>query len=33
MQNNVIKTFMKAFVIYSNNEADSKGLIKGLLEE
>lgn len=33
MRSKVVKTFMKAFEIYSNNEADSKGLIKGLLEE
>lgn len=31
--NKVAKTLLKAFEIYGNNEADSKGLIEGLLEK
>lgn len=33
MANKVANTLLKAFIIYSNNEADSKGLIEGLLED
>lgn len=33
MRNKVVTTFIKAFEIYGRNEADSKGLIKGLLEK
>ena len=33
MSNKVALTLLKAFEIYSNNEADSKGLIEGLLED
>lgn len=29
----VAKSLLRAFEIYSNNEADSKGLIEGLLEK
>lgn len=31
--NKITKTLLKAFEIYGNNEADSKGLIEGLLEK
>ena len=31
MASKVAKTLLKAFIIYSNIEADSKGLAKGLL--
>ena len=31
--NKVAKTLLKAFTIYSDNEADSKGLIEGLVEK
>ena len=31
--NKVAKTLLRAFEIYGNNEADSKGLIKGLVEK
>lgn len=31
--NKVVKTLLYAFEIYGNNEADSKGLIDGLLEK
>ena len=33
MASRVVKTLLKAFIIYSNNEADSKGLTKGLFED
>jgi len=33
MKNKVVNTLLRAFEIYGNNEADSKGLIKGLLEK
>jgi hypothetical protein len=33
MKSKVVTTFIKAFEIYGRNEADSKGLIKGLLEK
>ena len=33
MRNKLATIFMKAFEIYGKNEADSKGLIKGLLED
>ena len=33
MKNRVVKTLLKAFEVYSRNEADSKGLIEGLLED
>lgn len=33
MKNKVVKTLLKAFLIYGNNEADSKGLIKDLVEK
>lgn len=33
MKKEVVQALFRAFEIYSNNEADSKGLIKGLLEE
>lgn len=29
----VAQSLLRAFEIYGNNEADSKGLIKGLLEK
>jgi len=31
--NKVTKTFLRAFEIYGNNEADSKGLIDGVVRE
>ena len=31
--NKVAKSLLHAFEIYGNNEADSKGLIKGLVEK
>ncbi len=31
--NKVAKTLLKAFEIYGNNEANSKGLIEGLVEK
>lgn len=33
MRSKVVNTFMKAFEIYGRNEAESKGLIKGLVEK
>lgn len=33
MKNKVAHTLLKAFEVYSRNEADSKGLIEGLLED
>lgn len=33
MKDKVVHTLLKAFEIYSNNEADSKGLIEGLVEK
>lgn len=33
MRKKVINTLLRALEIYGNNEADSKGLIKGLLED
>ena len=33
MTNKVVNTFIKAFEIYGKNEADSKGLIKDLVEK
>lgn len=33
MKNKVVTTLLRAFEIYGKNEADSKGLIKGLLEK
>lgn len=32
MRSKVIDTFIKAFTIYGNNEAESKGLIRSLVE-
>lgn len=32
MRSKVVNTLIRAFVIYGNNEADSKGLIKDLVE-
>lgn len=33
MRSKVVKVLLEAFVIYGNNEADSKGLIKSLVEK
>ena len=33
MTNKVVNTFIKAFEIYGKNEADSKGLIRDLVEK
>lgn len=33
MRSKLVTIFMKAFEIYGNNEADSKGLIKSLIEK
>jgi hypothetical protein len=33
MKSKVVNALLKAFVIYGNNEVDSKGLIKSLVEK
>ena len=32
MRSKVVHTFIKAFIIYGDNEAESKGLIRNLVE-